>query len=125
MNEKNEVAYFEQATSLLNDAERYSQTDMSLLLRKGLLLLAQRKIPQAEYQLKIAVSREPDNVAAHVALVGYKGLALIRTFVGLWSISSWGMEEFTLRVSNRLEKASIQFGKCTSSYWSLSLTTGE
>lgn len=59
---------FEEATVLLNDAERYDQTDLRVLLRKGLLLLAQGKSSQAEYLLKSLVARFPDNVAAHLAL---------------------------------------------------------
>ena len=66
---------FEEATMLLNEAERHSQNDLGLLLRKGLLLLAQRKLPQAEYTLRMVISQQEkgpselqDNVAAHVAL---------------------------------------------------------
>lgn len=61
--------HFEQATMLLNEAEKHNHLEISLLLRKGVLLLAQRKISQAEYQLKIVTSREPENVAGHLALV--------------------------------------------------------
>lgn len=62
-------SHFEEATMLLNEAEKHNHLDISLLLRKGVLLLAQNKISQAEYQLKIVTAREPDNVAGHLALV--------------------------------------------------------
>jgi RNA polymerase-associated protein CTR9 len=64
-----EATLFEEATVNLNDAERNGASEVCLLLRKGLLLLAQRKLTQAEYTLKTVLNREPENVAAHVALV--------------------------------------------------------
>ena len=60
---------YDEATILLNEAEKHSQSDTSLLLRKALLLLAQGKAGQAEYPLKGLASRDPDNVAAHIVLV--------------------------------------------------------
>ena len=69
--ERREEEYFAEAAMQLNDAERTSTSDFGLLLRKGLLLMAQRKFPQADYQLRAIVSREPDSVAVHVALVRF------------------------------------------------------
>lgn len=63
-----EASLFEEATVLLNQAEQHGQAEVNLLLRKGLLLLAQGRATNAEYLLKMALSREPDNVAAHVAV---------------------------------------------------------
>lgn len=60
--------HFEEATRLLNEAERRDQGDMRLLLRKGLLLLAQRRLGAAEYQLRMVLGRDPENVIAQVAL---------------------------------------------------------
>lgn len=67
---------FDEAAVLLNEAERHEQTNIPLLLRKGLLLLAQRKLSLAEYQLRIVATQEPGNVAAHVALVPFIPLLL-------------------------------------------------
>jgi RNA polymerase-associated protein CTR9 len=62
-----EAKLYEEATTLLNEAERYGQGETGVLLRKGLLLLAQKNLKMAEYPLKTVLSREPDNVAAIVA----------------------------------------------------------
>lgn len=120
---------FDEATMLLNEAERHDQTNIALLLRKGLLLLAQRKLGLAEYQLKMVTSKEPDSIAAHVALVSHSSYPPVPLMMwgcaGSGCIPCWRMEDVAWRVPDGVAPAAQLSRDGADGHWTLHAAAGQ
>lgn len=65
----------EDSAALLNKAESLDSSNINILVRKGLYMLADGMVAQAEYQARVVIAREPENVEAKCLLLATSAIA--------------------------------------------------